>query len=111
MHEGDAEAGARGGERVAAVGAAVVEEERVRFSVAAQGADEEAEHVDFALGVVGLEGDDVPRGVVHQRVDAQRPRLAVDGEGDAVADVAVPQRHRLVGLPAQARLRADAVAQ
>lgn len=65
-------AGAGGIKRVTAVGAAVVEEERVGLAVAAQRADEEAEHVDLSLSVVRFEGDDVPRGVVHQRVNAQR---------------------------------------
>ncbi len=111
MDQRDREPRARGGQRIAAVGRAVVEVERVRLAVAAQGADEEAEHVDLALGVVGLERDDVAGGVVEQRVDAQRASLAVHLERWAVADVAVPKRHRALGLPAQARLAALAVAQ
>ena len=65
--------------------------------------DQEREHVDLALGVVGLERDDVAAGVVEERVDAQRDRAARRSQRRAVADVAVPERVDAVGLPAQAR--------
>jgi len=72
--------------------------------VRAQGAQEDAEHVVLALAVVGLERDDVPGGVVEQRVNPQRLGGLPDAQRRAVADIAVPERTRVLGLPPQARV-------
>jgi hypothetical protein len=111
VHQRRFESRASGGQRVAAVGAAVVEVQGVGLPMPAQRAHEEAQHVHLALGVVGLERHDVARRVVHEGVDAQRPALPVDAQAGAVADVAVPQRHRPRRLPAQPRLARGGVAQ
>ena len=95
-------------QHVAAVRRAVVEVERVGRAVAAQRAEEEVEHVVLALGVVRLERDDVARGIVEQRVDAQRLGRLADAQRRAVADVAVPERAGVLGLPAQPRVAARA---
>ncbi len=97
----DAEALAAQPQRDPAVGAAVVEVEAVGRAVAAQRGQKQVEHVDLALGVVGLERDHVARGVVEHCVDAQRSGRRADAQRRAVADVAVPQRAGVVGLPAQ----------
>jgi hypothetical protein len=98
-------------EDFAAIGRAIVEVERVRRTVTAQRADEQGEHVGFLLGVVRLERDDEARGVVEQGVDAQGARLTADEDRLTVTDVAVPERARTVGLPAQPGLLPDPVAQ
>jgi len=72
--------------------------------VRAQRAQEDAEHVVLALAVVRLERDDVARRVVEQRVNAQRLGGLPDAQRRTVADVAVPQRARILGLPAQTRV-------
>jgi len=100
VQERDAQARTGDAQMLASVRAAVVEVEGVGRPVAAQGADEEAEHVDLALAVVGLERDHVARGVVEQRVDAHGMGLGVDQDHAGVTDVAVPQRAGTLGLPA-----------
>ena len=94
-----------------AVRRTVVQVERVGLSVAAQRPDEQAQHVDFPLMVVRLEGEDVAGRVVHQRVDAQRENAAVDAQRRAVADIAMDERHRPGRLPAEPSLRAAPVTQ
>jgi hypothetical protein len=111
VQQGGTHTGASGSQGVAAVGAAIVEVEGVGPAVAAQGAHQQPQHVHLALGVVGLEGHHVAAGVVQQGVNAQRAGLALQGEGGAVAHVAVPQGHGLFGLPAQAGVGAGRVAQ
>jgi hypothetical protein len=70
--------------------------------VLAHGTHEQAEHVVLALGGARLERDDVAAPVVEQRVDAQRLPLRTAGEHRAMADIAVPQRAGVRGLPASA---------
>ena len=86
----DAEALAAQPQRHAAVGAAVVEIDPVGGAVAAQRGQQQVEHVDLALGVVGLERDHVARGVVEHRVDAQRLRRRPDAQRRSMTHVAVP---------------------
>ena len=83
---------------------------RVR-RVGAGRAGQEPEHVDLALGVVRLERDDVAGGVIEQPVDAHRLARAAQRDRRPVADVALPQGAGALGLPAQPRLGAGAVAQ
>src|SRR5690606_28049075 len=64
--------------------------------------DEEIQHVRLALGVARLDREDVARGVVEERVDAQRPAHAGDLERRSVAHVAVPERPWSLSLPAEA---------
>jgi hypothetical protein len=104
----DLQALARQLEHVAAVGRAIVEVHRVGAAVAAQRAEHQVEHVVLALGVVRFERDHVARGVVEQRVDAERLGRLADPQRRAVADVAVPQRARMLGLPAQPGMAARA---
>jgi hypothetical protein len=104
VHERDAEPRTRGAQDVAAIGGAVIEVEGVRGAVLARGAHQESEHVGLHFGVVGFERDDVSGRVVEQPVDAQGPGAAADEERGTVADVAVPQGPRSLGLPAQPRL-------
>jgi hypothetical protein len=108
VEQRDAEALAGDAQDLAAVGGAIVEVERVGGTVATERGDEEAEHVDLALLVVRLERDDEARGVVEERVDAERLPLAVDEQRRPVADVALPERTRALGLPAQSGLPARA---
>src|SRR5438128_1907385 len=72
MHERNAESLAGEAEDLPAIRGAVVEVEGPGDSVATEGAHQHAEHVDLHLGVMSLDGDDVPRGIVDERVDAQR---------------------------------------
>jgi hypothetical protein len=103
MKQRDAQALARQAQRLAAIGGAVIEVERVGRAMAAQRAYEEAEHVDLALAVVRFEGDDKARVVIEERVDAQRFGDAANHYVGAMADVSMPKRPRALGLPAQAR--------
>ena len=111
VHERDAQARAAQTQERAAIGRPVVEIEHLGRAVAAQRAHHHAEHVDLALGRVRLEGDDDARGVVEHAVDAHGHLALADGERRSVAHVAVPQHARPLGLPAQPRARAGAVAQ
>jgi len=78
--------------------------------VPAQRAQEHRHHVGLALLVVRFERNDVARGIVEHAVDAQRHALVANQNRWPVAHVAVPQRTGLLGLPAQARCRATAIA-
>ena len=111
MEQRDAEPAARGAQRVAAVGRAVVQVEGVWFSVDAYRAHEQSEHVVLALGGVGLEGDEVTRVIVDQAVDPDRRALSAERERRAVTHVALPERVGQRGLPAQPGLGAFAVTQ
>ena len=104
VHEPDAEPAARDPQRLADVGRAIVEVERVRRALASERADEEREHLGLALGRARAEPDDVAAVVVEDRVDAQRDARAVLAECRAVADVGVPEDVGRSGLPAAARL-------
>jgi hypothetical protein len=99
MEKRDAEPLAAETECVAPIRRPVVEVEGVGEAVPTDGRDQEAEHVDLLLGVVGLEGDHVARRVVEQPVDAERPGLACDEERGPMANVAVPECTRPLGLP------------
>ena len=100
MDELDAEPAARGRERVAAIGRAVVEIQPPRRAVQANRFEQKVEHRDLALVAKHAQRDDVARFVVEQRVHAHRDAAAVDGERRAVADVGVPQVAGERGLPA-----------
>src|SRR5206468_5821287 len=50
------------------------------------------------------------RGIVEQRVDADRAALAVDQDGGGVANVAMPEGSGALRLPAEADPRSTAVA-
>jgi hypothetical protein len=69
--------------------------------VPAQRLHQEGQHVDLLLGVARLDGEDEAAGVVEERVDPERPGLAADLERRPVADIALPERTRLGGLPAK----------
>jgi hypothetical protein len=58
--------------------------------MAAHRGEHQAEHVALALGVMGLERDHEPRGVVEQRVHAERFGGLPDAQRWSVAYVAVP---------------------
>jgi hypothetical protein len=59
-------------------------------------------HIRLFLGGVGLERDDVARGVVEDGVDADRDGTAVDREIRAVTDVDLPEGAGVFGLPPKA---------
>jgi len=88
MEERDAEACAGRTQGIAAVGGAVVEVKDIGWSMAAQSTYEDREHVDLALGVMGIESYDVARGVVDQPVDSNGQDLAVCLDRGSVADIA-----------------------
>jgi hypothetical protein len=111
VQEGRAHPGAGEGEGLAAVGGAVVEVEGVGGTVLAYGAHEQAEHVDLALLVHGLEGDDVPGRVVEHAVNAHGFLVTADEQVGSVTDVAVPERAGPVGLPTQPLLAVGSVSQ
>ena len=71
-----------------------------------QGLGEEREHRLLALVVGDAQGDDVARGVVEHGVHPHRHAPVPEGEGRAVADVAVPERARPLGLPLEPGLAA-----
>src|SRR5690606_25455176 len=102
VDELDAQTRARGRQDLAAVGRAVVEVQRPRSAVRAQGCNEELEHVDLALARARREHRHITRRVVEEAVDPQRDLfLAVlSDERGAVADVGMPQVAGLFGLPA-----------
>jgi hypothetical protein len=75
----------------------------------AHGLDHQSEHVDFALGVMGGERQDVAAGIVEDAVNAYGLALAVNHERGAVADVCVPQRAGTLGLPTEPHLAARGV--
>ena len=105
VHQGGAHAGARQGQSASAVGGAVVQVHGVGGRMFANGAHEQAEHVNLALLVHRLDDDDVARGIVEQGVDAHGLFLAARGDQvRAVADVAVPEGAGALGLPAQSLL-------
>jgi hypothetical protein len=105
VHQGGADAGARQGEGAPAVGGPVIQVESIGRGMFAHSAHEQAEHVDLALLVHGLEDDDVAGGVVHEGVDAHGFLFATGGDQvRAVADIAVPEGAGALGLPAQALL-------
>ena len=79
-------------------------------SVPVGGAREQAQHVQLALAVHGLERHDEAGSVVEHAVNSQWQRLACDDERGPVTNVAVPERAGALGLPAQACVRARAVA-
>ena len=76
VHQGGAHAGARQGQGASAVGGAVVQINGVGGRMLANGAHEQAEHVDLALLVHRLDDDDVAGRVVEQGVDAHGLLLA-----------------------------------
>ena len=59
VDDGDAQPRARDLQRLAAIGGAVVEVQRLRQARASQRLHEQLEHVDLALGGEGADGDDV----------------------------------------------------
>ena len=75
----------------------------------AHGLDHQSEHVDFALGVMGRECQNVTTVVVEDPVNAYRLALAVDHERGAVADVGMPQGAGTLGLPTEPDLAARGV--
>lgn len=56
------------------------------------------------LAVMRFECDDEPRGIVEQRVECAGLVVSRDAQRRAVADVAVPQRAGVFGLPAKTRM-------
>ena len=82
-------------------GRAVVEIQRVGGGMTPKTIGEKPQHLLFALGVMGLDGDDKARCVVQKGVDAHRLLFTIDDNGRTVTDVAVPQRKRGFGLPAK----------
>ena len=77
----------------------------------AYGAHEEAEHVDLALLVHGLERDDIPGSVVEHAVDAHGFLLAADKQMGAVADVAVPERAGMRSFPPESLLAVGGISE
>ena len=78
MEQGDAETFARETQSFAAVRGAVIEVEPVGRAMAAKRGEEHLQHVDLALGVTGFDGHEEARGIVEERVDAQRPGGGAD---------------------------------
>lgn len=109
MEQRDPQSATRGAERLAPVGRAVIQVERVGLSVDAYRADEQSEHVVLTLGGMRFERDEVSGVVVEQAVDANRRALSREGERGSMADVALPERVGECRLPAKARLGALAV--
>jgi hypothetical protein len=69
----------------------------------------QSEHVDFALGVMGREREDVATGVVQDTVDTDWLALAINDDGGAVTDIGMPERTGALGLPAKPNLGAPAL--
>jgi hypothetical protein len=88
-----------------------IEIQRLGWTVAAQSANEELQHVDLALPSARLDGEDEARGVVEQRVDADGDESSFELQRPRVADICVPERSGPIRLPAQADLVANAVSQ
>src|SRR5690606_3172138 len=97
--EADLEPAAHRREGVTDVRRAVVEVERAGATEATDRLDAERDHLRLALGVRGAQRDDVAARVVEDGVDAQRDLALADVQRGTVADVRVPQRHRVRGLP------------
>ena len=105
VNQGGTHARARQRESRSAIGGSVVQVEGCRRTVQPDGAHQDREHVHLALLGFGLDDRDVARGVVEKRVDAHG--VAAD-QRRAVTDVALPERHGSLGLPAQPHLAAAA---
>src|SRR5690606_15569094 len=91
---------ARGAERLARVGRAVVEVEDLGRMPPSERLDDEREHLVLSLVRGGLDRDDVSALVVEDGVDAERDRAALDRERWAMAHVGVPDRVDARRLPA-----------
>ena len=102
VHEPDTKATTRDTQRVADVGRAVVEIERLGRAVETKGLDAQSQHLGLALGGASLEWDHVPAVVIENRVDAKRHAHAVHAQRRAVADVSVPNLIGRGGLPPKA---------
>lgn len=111
MKQGDAQTRAAQTQQIAAVGRAVVQIQSVGRTVPPHRAHHQSEHVDLALGRVGLQRHHVARGVVQHAVHPQRQAPRARGQRQPVAHVPVPQRAGPLGLPAQPCARARRVAQ
>ena len=107
MDEREAEPRAGKTEGLAAVRRAVVDVQSLGRAVLPEGAHEDGQEIDLALGRARLERDDVARGVVEQRVDAHADELPAHEEIARVADVRVPERARTLCQPAKTHLVAS----
>src|SRR5690606_20757737 len=96
-------------QRLTAVGRAVVEVQGVGRPVFAHRAHHQPEHVDFALGVMGSEREDVAAGIIENAVDTHRLALAIDQDRRSVTHVGVPKGAGPLRLPAKAYLPAAIV--
>ena len=102
VQERRAHAMARHAQYLSSIRRAVVEVQGRRGSLSLHHLGKEMQHVDLLLGVHRFERHHVPRGIVHDAVDAHRLLLSVSGDaGRVVAHVRVIQGARILRFPAQ----------
>jgi hypothetical protein len=110
LDEGDSQPRTGCPEYVTYVCRSVIEVEHLGRRILAQSLHQQGEHVVLDLSVPCLDGEDETAGIVKESMDAQRPRLVLEGERGTVTDIGVPEEPGLGSLPAEARVLSGAVA-